>query len=277
MKRVRVVSRKPGRRVEPPLPKKEATPSGRDVHHKQTSCLIHLGPHLPARRPAINPTLCIYVCQLCLSETALQLPDSFTSQPWTHVKLAIAFVARHTTRLERSDFRIPDVSENTPFCFVTPCGTGFSRAEIIWLQCYWTPHIDRLTGTPYSYACEPPLLNVYGLTLNIHPSLLYLWSPFPHSHTPAAMSNSLEAKIVVLGSQGVGKTSLVHRYVKNAFAPSIHSTIGASFLTKRVVDIDSSTVVRLQIWDTAGQERFRSISKLYYRGTNLYLKVMKFE
>ena len=81
------------------------------------------------------------------------------------------------------------------------------------------------------------------------------------------MANSLEAKIVVLGSQGVGKTSLVHRYVNNAFTPpNTQSTIGASFLTKRVVDIDSSTVVRLQIWDTAGQERFRSISKLYYRG-----------
>jgi small GTP-binding protein len=81
------------------------------------------------------------------------------------------------------------------------------------------------------------------------------------------MSNSLEAKIVVLGSQGVGKTSLVHRYVKNAFTPpTTQSTVGASFLTKRVVDIDTSTVVRLQIWDTAGQERFRSISKLYYRG-----------
>jgi signal recognition particle receptor subunit beta len=81
------------------------------------------------------------------------------------------------------------------------------------------------------------------------------------------MSNSLEAKIVVLGSQGVGKTSLVHRYVKNAFAPpTTQSTIGASFVTKKVVDIDTSTTVRLQIWDTAGQERFRSISKLYYRG-----------
>lgn len=81
------------------------------------------------------------------------------------------------------------------------------------------------------------------------------------------MANSLEAKIVVLGSQGVGKTSLVHRYVKNAFTPpNTQSTIGASFLTKRVMDIDTSTVVRLQIWDTAGQERFRSISKLYYRG-----------
>ncbi|KAH3907571.1 hypothetical protein HBI56_160010 [Parastagonospora nodorum] len=83
------------------------------------------------------------------------------------------------------------------------------------------------------------------------------------------MANSLEAKIVVLGSQGVGKTSLVHRYVKNAFTPpNTQSTVGASFLTKRVVDIDTSTVVRLQIWDTAGQERFRSISKLYYRGAN---------
>ncbi|KAF2115803.1 P-loop containing nucleoside triphosphate hydrolase protein [Lophiotrema nucula] len=83
------------------------------------------------------------------------------------------------------------------------------------------------------------------------------------------MANSLEAKIVVLGSQGVGKTSLVHRYVKNAFTPpQTVSTIGASFLTKRVVDIDTSTTVRLQIWDTAGQERFRSISKLYYRGAN---------
>ncbi|KAF1999984.1 P-loop containing nucleoside triphosphate hydrolase protein [Amniculicola lignicola CBS 123094] len=83
------------------------------------------------------------------------------------------------------------------------------------------------------------------------------------------MANSMEAKIVVLGSQGVGKTSLVHRYVKNAFTPpTTTSTIGASFLTKKVVDIDTSTTVRLQIWDTAGQERFRSISKLYYRGAN---------
>ncbi|KAG5993662.1 hypothetical protein E4U43_003426 [Claviceps pusilla] len=81
--------------------------------------------------------------------------------------------------------------------------------------------------------------------------------------------SSLEAKIVVLGAQGVGKTSLVMRYCKGAFDPSqITSTVGASFLTKRVIDSDSDTIVRLQIWDTAGQERFRSISRLYYRGAN---------
>ncbi|KAI5917729.1 rab type ras GTPase [Camillea tinctor] len=81
--------------------------------------------------------------------------------------------------------------------------------------------------------------------------------------------SSLEAKIVVLGSQGVGKTSLLMRYCKGAFNPAqTTSTIGASFMTKRVVDSDTDTVVRLQIWDTAGQERFRSISRLYYRGAN---------
>src|ERR1700753_1828631 len=79
---------------------------------------------------------------------------------------------------------------------------------------------------------------------------------------------SIEAKLGVLGSQAGGKTSLVQRFVHHAFAPpaSMTSTIGASFITKRVTDADSGTVVRLQIWDTAGQERFRSISKLYYRG-----------
>lgn len=63
--------------------------------------------------------------------------------------------------------------------------------------------------------------------------------------------SSLEAKIVVLGSQNVGKTSLVMRYCKGSFNPAqTTSTVGASFMTKRVVDTDTDTVVRLQIWDT---------------------------
>ncbi len=83
------------------------------------------------------------------------------------------------------------------------------------------------------------------------------------------MSSSLEAKICVLGAQGslptpqddilysiadhlgVGKTSLLNRYIKGSFSPpSVTSTIGASFLTKRVADVDTGTTVRLQLWDT---------------------------
>jgi len=62
--------------------------------------------------------------------------------------------------------------------------------------------------------------------------------------------SSLEAKIVVLGSQGVGKTSLVTRFCKGKFEPESTSTVGASFMIKRVVDSDTDTTVRLQIWDT---------------------------
>ncbi|KAJ1963948.1 hypothetical protein H4R35_007193, partial [Dimargaris xerosporica] len=44
----------------------------------------------------------------------------------------------------------------------------------------------------------------------------------------------LEAKVVILGSQSVGKTSLVIRYVQKTFSPNCPSTIGASFMvTKR--------------------------------------------
>ena len=87
--------------------------------------------------------------------------------------------------------------------------------------------------------------------------------------TMAHNAPSLEAKIVILGAQNTGKTSLVHRYVQNSFIPpnKSQSTVGASFLTTRVHDPESGATIRLQIWDTAGQERFRSISKLYYRGT----------
>ncbi|SJX66623.1 related to GTP-binding protein Rab5c [Sporisorium reilianum f. sp. reilianum] len=80
-------------------------------------------------------------------------------------------------------------------------------------------------------------------------------------------NNQLEAKVVILGSQGVGKTSLVHRYTSGQFTiASTPSTIGASFLTKKLI-VDG-VKVRLQLWDTAGQERFRSMAPMYYRGSH---------
>eukprot|EP01136_Pigoraptor_vietnamica_P000596 Opistho-1_new@26100 len=84
-------------------------------------------------------------------------------------------------------------------------------------------------------------------------------------------SASLEAKVVVLGAQGVGKTSLVVRFVKGSYSNDITSTIGASFMTKKMTT--DHCKVRLQIWDTAGQERFRSMAPMYYRGANAALLV----
>eukprot|EP01101_Sappina_pedata_P013139 TRINITY_DN9430_c0_g1_i1.p1 TRINITY_DN9430_c0_g1~~TRINITY_DN9430_c0_g1_i1.p1 ORF type:complete len:223 (+),score=53.00 TRINITY_DN9430_c0_g1_i1:85-753(+) len=73
-----------------------------------------------------------------------------------------------------------------------------------------------------------------------------------------------DAKIVVLGDTGVGKTSMSLRYVQDLFPDTTNPTVGASFLTKRIVIDD--TKMKLQIWDTAGQERFRTLAPMYYRG-----------
>jgi GTPase SAR1 family protein len=69
-----------------------------------------------------------------------------------------------------------------------------------------------------------------------------------------AIKKPLLLKIVVLGSSNVGKTSLMRRYVANAFEQHRRATIGADFMTKELTLRD--TAVLLQIWDTAGQERF---------------------
>ncbi|KAG0696854.1 Ras-related protein RABF2b [Chionoecetes opilio] len=82
---------------------------------------------------------------------------------------------------------------------------------------------------------------------------------------------TVAVKVVILGSQGVGKTSLVTRYETESFNRSTSSTIGASFSNVEVVIDD--TKVKMQVWDTAGQERFRSMAPMYYRGANAALLV----
>nr|CAD7203858.1 unnamed protein product [Timema douglasi] len=82
---------------------------------------------------------------------------------------------------------------------------------------------------------------------------------------------TIEGKIVVLGAQGVGKTSMVVRYIGKMFSHHISPTIGASFFTCKINIEDSR--VKLQVWDTAGQERFRSMAPMYYRNANAALLV----
>lgn len=75
-----------------------------------------------------------------------------------------------------------------------------------------------------------------------------------------------EFKIILLGDSGVGKTSLMWRYAKDIFNQDIMSTLGVDYegLFLRIGD----TLVKMTIWDTAGQERFRSISKMYTKGSH---------
>ncbi|XP_065180666.1 ras-related protein Rab-13-like [Sycon ciliatum] len=71
-------------------------------------------------------------------------------------------------------------------------------------------------------------------------------------------------KILVIGNSGVGKTSVMMRYVDQQFKPSMLSTVGVDFKTK--VILCKGQRIKLQIWDTAGHERFRTITGAFYRG-----------
>ncbi|TRZ00088.1 hypothetical protein DNTS_004640 [Danionella cerebrum] len=75
--------------------------------------------------------------------------------------------------------------------------------------------------------------------------------------------------VILLGDGGVGKSSLMNRYVTNKFEPDLFHTIGVEFLNKDL-QVDGRTVT-LQIWDTAGQERFRSLRTPFYRGSDCCL------
>ena len=75
---------------------------------------------------------------------------------------------------------------------------------------------------------------------------------------------NLDAKIVLLGDSGVGKSSIAVRYVNNTFSEAFEVTIGGGYL-QQVVRLSDGTNLKLDIWDTGGQERFRSLLQLYYR------------
>lgn len=74
-------------------------------------------------------------------------------------------------------------------------------------------------------------------------------------------------KVIILGDSGVGKTSLMHRYVNDKYSQQYKATIGADFLTKEVT-VNDDKVATMQVWDTAGQERFQSLGVAFYRGAD---------
>ncbi|KAK6473587.1 ras-related protein Rab-9B [Huso huso] len=80
---------------------------------------------------------------------------------------------------------------------------------------------------------------------------------------------SLLLKVILLGDGGVGKSSLMNRYVTNKFDSQSFHTIGVEFLN-RDLEVDGRFVT-LQIWDTAGQERFKSLRTPFYRGADCCL------
>jgi small GTP-binding protein len=73
-------------------------------------------------------------------------------------------------------------------------------------------------------------------------------------------------KVTLFGPGGVGKTSLLLRYIKDYFRDGLKKTIGSTFLIKDV-DIEGKNV-RLLLWDIGGQPQFHKLRTIYFKGSN---------
>lgn len=73
-------------------------------------------------------------------------------------------------------------------------------------------------------------------------------------------------KVCVFGDGGVGKTTLVNRYLTGLFSSDFKITIGADFYLKKL-EIDGKDVT-LQIWDFCGEQKFRFLLPSYVSGSS---------
>lgn len=91
-------------------------------------------------------------------------------------------------------------------------------------------------------------------------------APAPAPAPTPQRSQKTLLKIVIIGSEKTGKTSIMNKYIRDKFSERYSPTIGADFLTRE--EQISGQIAVGQFWDTAGQERFSSLGCAFYRGSD---------
>ena len=81
-------------------------------------------------------------------------------------------------------------------------------------------------------------------------------------------------KVILVGETGVGKTSIINRYVNDIFNEDTLSTITASCFEKEIVLNDKKkSRIFLEIWDTCGQERYRDLGNMFFRNAKVAIMI----
>jgi len=80
---------------------------------------------------------------------------------------------------------------------------------------------------------------------------------------------TISKKICLIGDFGVGKTSLIRRFVERQFSDQYLSTVGVK-ISRKTVELTESTTekVQLLIWDLEGHTKFKSIAPTYLKGAS---------
>jgi len=94
---------------------------------------------------------------------------------------------------------------------------------------------------------------------------------YKYNNKMSQKDSEFSFKVVLIGDPGVGKTSIILRFVDNTFIPDNVTTNGVNIKT-RALQFGKKTV-KLVLADTAGQERFRTVSRSIYRDADAVIIV----
>ena len=85
--------------------------------------------------------------------------------------------------------------------------------------------------------------------------------------------DSLKCKVVLVGNSGVGKTSIVERYIHDTFDSEILSSCSAQYNEKKIWLEENKKTLRFELWDTAGKEKYRSLAKVFYKEAACFILI----
>jgi len=71
-------------------------------------------------------------------------------------------------------------------------------------------------------------------------------------------------KVIVLGTEAVGKTSLIDRFSQKAFNTEYKPTLGTNIIIKELKH--ENNIFKFMLWDIAGQKKWNEVRHLYYKG-----------
>jgi len=80
-------------------------------------------------------------------------------------------------------------------------------------------------------------------------------------------AGEIKYKLIVIGDENIGKTSILERFKNNQFSPIYEPTLGMDFQSIPILIDDQS--VTLLLYDTAGSEKYRSLIPLYTNEANI--------
>ncbi|GAB1855811.1 Rab family GTPase [Flavobacteriaceae bacterium MHTCC 0001] len=82
---------------------------------------------------------------------------------------------------------------------------------------------------------------------------------------------TISKKIVLIGHFGVGKTSLIRRFVENTFSEDYKVTIGVH-ISKKTIEVKDKSIAFV-LWDLEGQDDIKNVRPSYLLGTNAFIYV----